>query len=367
MASPASASVSLDQGANLRFDGVRELASGVDALYLSGYGDLTQGFLNDLARSRELAEQVHDSLWFNLGAERVDVYPHGWGRYHYLLAGEAGSIGFSTGKHLPPVRVQPRSSRLHAIGPPATVALFQDLLAEHCEGLSFSVNRIDLYVDVQGFVLDASCRERFVCRANHVRIFEEQGCLQGIQLGMRSAKTFSARIYDKTADIARSGADWWHGIWGDAYDPALPVLRIEFEIGRKAITDFGLDAPDQVLAAVGDLWHYGTTEWLTYRSPSAGERTRWPIAPEWQQVQGATLAGQTLGLSRMRSARRAGSIRRLFPALAGYLAAFGAAVGTTDIEDTLVALDSQLRNDEIARHVSFAERIERRSQELSRR
>jgi hypothetical protein len=39
MPSPASASVSPDKGAYLRFHGSRELASGVDALYLSGYGD----------------------------------------------------------------------------------------------------------------------------------------------------------------------------------------------------------------------------------------------------------------------------------------------------------------------------------------
>jgi hypothetical protein len=299
--------VSPDKGAYLRFHGSRELASGVDALYLSGYGDLTASFVDDLARSRELAEMVHQPLWFNLGAERFQLYPHGWGRYHYLLAGEAGSIGFSTGKHLPPVRVQPRSSRLHFLGPAATVALFHDLLAEHCDGLSFSVNRVDLYVDVQRFSLDALCRERFVCRANHVRLFEEQGALQGIQLGMRSAKTFSARIYDKTADVERSGADWWREIWGEGYDPGLPVWRVGLEIGRKAITEFGLDSPQQVLAAVGDLWHYGTTDWLTYRSPTEQERTRWPLSPEWLAVQQASLCDQTIGLTRMRAGRRAGA------------------------------------------------------------
>lgn len=365
--SPVAASLSPEQGADLRLAEVHELASGVDALYLSGYGVLSESFLSDLAGSRELADMVHQPLSFNLGEERFDLYPHGFGRYHYLLSGEAGSIGFSPGRHLPPIRVQPRSSRLHAVGPAATVTLFRDLLAEHCAELRFSVNRVDLFVDVQGLELDAGCRERFVCRANHVRVFEEQGALQGLQLGMRSAKTFSARIYDKTADVAHAGADWWYDLWGDAYDRTLPVYRIEFEIGRKAITEFGLDSPEQVLGAVGDLRRYATSEWLTYRIPMDGERTRWPVSPEWSVIERASLARQAIGISRMRAGRRAGSIRHLFPALAGYLAAFGAAVGTTDIEDTLVALGSQLRNDEIARHVSFAERIARRTEELSHR
>jgi hypothetical protein len=273
-----------------------------------------------------------------------------------------GSVGITTSRHLPQVRVQPRSSLLHAIGPQATVDRFRDLLGDLVDSLSFSVNRVDFYADFQGLSLDASCRERFVCRAGAVRVFEQEGSFTGIQLGMRSTKTFSACIYNKTLELASSGADWWYAIWGDAYEPSLPVFRVEFEIGRRAITDFGLDTPEQVLAAAGDLWRYATDEWLTYRVPSRSERSRWPVAPEWTAVQAASLGGNVVGLNRVRAGRRTGTIRRIFPALAGYLATFAAAIGTTEIQDTLVALDTQLRNDEIARRVSFPDRIRRRQQ-----
>jgi hypothetical protein len=46
----------------------------------------------------------------------------------------------------------------------------------------------------------------------------------------------------------------------------------------------------------------------------------------------------------------------------GYLVGFAALVGTSDIDDTLAALDSHVRNDEIVRRRSFAERVvERRA------
>ena len=82
------------------------------------------------------------------------------------------------------------------------------------------------------------------------------------------------------------------------------------------------------------LWAYATGEWLTYRSPTSDQtRSRWPLAPEWLQVQAATLGHQAVGLERLRLARRATSIEKLFPGLTGYLASLGALIGTEGIDD----------------------------------
>jgi hypothetical protein len=355
------AQLSVDQDADRHLPRIRELASGVDALYLSGYGEPVAPFLQDLEETRKLADLVRQPLAISLNGEQFNLFPHGFGRYRYLVVNDKASIGITTSEHLPPVRVQPRSSLLHAIGPHPTVEYFRELLSPLLERLSFSVNRLDLYADFQGIELDSSCRERFVCRAETVRVFEQDGAFTGIQLGMRKTKTFSARIYNKTTDIARTGSDWWPAIWGTAYDPSLPVWRFEFEIGRQALTEFGIDTPEQVLAATGDLWRYATEEWLTFRTPARTHRARWPLAQEWIAVQRARLGRRSIGVDRVRAGQRSGTIRRIFPALAGYLATFAAAIGTTDIEDTLIALDAQLRNDEIARRMTFEERVTRRT------
>jgi len=142
---------------------------------------------------------------------------------------------------------------------------------------------------------------RFVCRADARRTYEVGGTLTGFEFGTRKTKTFSARLYDKTADVEAKGTRWWLEVWGDRYRPGAPVHRMEFEIGRQGLVEFDLDTPDQVLQAAGDLWAYATGQWLTHRSPTADQtRSRWSISPEWQQVQRATLCHRAIGLERLR-------------------------------------------------------------------
>lgn len=155
-------------------------------------------------------------------------------------------------------------------------------------------------------------------------------------------------------------------VWGDRHSPCSPVYRVEFEIGRQGLAEFGLDRTEEVLNAIGDLWAYCTEPWLTYRSPTAdANRSRWPVAPEWNQVQGANLRQQTVGLQRLHAGRHAGSLRKLMPSLAGYLVGFAALVGTHDIEDTLTAVGHHLHDDEVRRGVTFAERVRGRRLETA--
>ena len=223
-------------------------------------------------------------------------------------------IGFSTSRHLPTVRVQPRSEFLHAVGPAAAVATLREVLEPELGQLRLWVNRVDLFADWQGWTLTLDDAHRFVCRADARRTYEVGGTLTGFEFGSRKTKTLLARLYDKTADVAAKDTGWWHEVWGERYVAGLPVHRLEFEFGRQGLVEFDLNTPDQVLGAVGDLWAYATGEWLTYRSPTTDQtRSRWPLAPEWLQVQAATLGHQAVGLERLRLARRATSIREAAP------------------------------------------------------
>ena len=200
--------------------------------------------------------------------------------------------------------------------------------------VGLSVSRLDLFVDVQDWEITATDRSRFVCRATNCRTFEEGARFTGFRFGARVTKTFSARIYDKTADVDRHGTDSWFGIWGDSYMPGRPVHRVEFEIGRKGITDFGLDGPG-ASSATGTYRRYATEEWPTYCIPTSdAARSRWPVAPEWTKIQRASLRdGTVLGLERVRTGRTAGSLRHLLLLFTGYLAALASLVGTDDIDN----------------------------------
>ncbi len=155
------------------------------------------------------------------------------------------------------------------------------------------------------------------------------GALTGFEFGTRKTKTLSARLYDKTADIAAKGTGWWPEVWGDRYRSGEPVHRLEFEIGRQGLVEFDLDTPAQVLRSRRrpvDLRHRPVVD---FRSPTADRtRSRWPSAPEWHQVRRASLAHRAVGIDRLRTAQRTSSIARLMPGLTGYLASFGALVGT---------------------------------------
>jgi len=209
--------------------------------------------------------------------------------------------------------------------------------------------------------LDATDRERYVCRADARRTYEQSERCSGFDFGSRRGGTVTGRIYDKTLDVAHKGTDWWLEIWGDRHVPGGDVTRVEIEFGRKALTEFRLDSPAQVLDAVGDLWAYGTEQWLTHRIPTADtNRSRWPLSPDWQVIQQASLRHNTTDLSRLQARSRAGSLRKLTPGLVGYLVGFAALVGTQDIDDTVEALSHHVANDEITRRTTFAERIRRR-------
>ena len=273
---------------------------------------------------------------FELGPLTLGLAPHGWGKYRYCLDHETGRIGFTSSRRLPSVRIQPRAEFLHSVGPEETVRHFADLVRPFIEGLVLSVARLDLFVDMEGMQLCAQDRSAFVCRGDGCTTYENGNTVTGFAFGSRRTQRISARLYDKTAEMALKGTDWWELVWGERHTPGAQVWRIEFEIGRAALSDLELFRPEAVLAAVPSLWAYCTGEWLTLRSPTAdSNRSRWPVDPRWQAVQ--------LGVTRPRRHRTAvhpgaqaghHPCASLMPALVGYLVAFAEVMGTTDIDDT---------------------------------
>lgn len=170
-----------------------------------------------------------------------------------------------------------------------------------------------------------------------------------------------ARIYDKTQDVARTGADWWFDVWGRTSSTTGAVHRVEFEVNRQGLSQFGLLTPAETLAAAGDIWTYATTDWLTHRCPTAdANRSRWPISAEWRCVQRAELLQRQIGAHRITTQLRCGSLRRLSPGLVGYVVSFAALSETSGIDDTMTALGHHLREDERVRGTAFSDRVWRR-------
>ena len=341
---------------------------GVDALYLSGRAELPKRFLARLEDCRAWAAEAKRPAPCEIGEHTFGIAPHGWGKYRFCLDHHMARIGFSTSRHLPTVRVQPRSEFLHAVGPEAAVATLREVLESELGQLRLWVNRVDLFADWQGWTLSLDDAHRFVCRADARRTYEVGGTLTGFEFGCRKTKTFLARLYDKTADMAAKDTGWWHEVWGERYvpRPARPPARVRVRApgtGRVRPQHAG-PGPRRRRRPVG-LCHRGMADLpLPHQRPDP-----LPLAPRPRVAPGprATLGHQAVGLERLRLARRATSIEKLLPGLTGYLASLGALIGTEGIDDTLGAIGHHLHTYEIVSHTPFADRVARRRSELELR
>jgi len=329
----------------LRPEGPRELASGVDALYLSGRAALPVELLAQLDALRLLADQQEGSVEIILGGLVMQLQPRKWGLYRYCLDHPYARFGFTPKDKIPAIRVQPRAEFLHGAGVDYVVEWSRSLLDSVCGPVLLEVSRVDLFADFQGWDVSGDDRREFLCRADTRHLFESAEEFNGLQIGTRGSGTIFARLYDKTIESAKSGTAYWKDAWGDAYDPNVHVTRVEFELHREVLRQFGISTPDEVLGATGSLWHYFTHEWLTHRIPSDDEtRSRWPVSEQWQCVQRARIGDDAVGIERAYGAKQSGVLANLMPSLVGQLANFAALTNCDSTIDLIPTLERHLQH-----------------------
>ena len=117
---------------DLRPEGPRELASGVDALYLSGRAALPADLLAQLNALRLTADQQEGPVETVLGGLVMQLQPRKWGLYRYCLDHPYARIGFSPKDRIPAIRVQPRAEFLHGAGVENVVEWARSLLESEC-------------------------------------------------------------------------------------------------------------------------------------------------------------------------------------------------------------------------------------------
>lgn len=335
-----------------------ELASGVDALYLSGVAALPERLLSDLMVARELARETRSGVRFPLGVDDFQIQSGGLQRYAFRLEHPRGVIGLTTSRALPAVRVQPRAAFIHAVGVQEALAWFTGLIEAAIGHVYWKASRVDLFMDSQGWPLSAHDRGRFVCRAGQRVTYEAEDALTGLRFGSGKSGAVLARIYDKTEEMRLKGTDWWPAKWGEKYQPGERVLRVEFQVGRPLMREVGVSTPADVLAQLPGIWGYLTDEWLTFRDVTDdATRSRWPVAPEWSDVRNATLREEALGLERVAAGEVAGSIRRILPGLRGYLTSAGALLGAKSLDETMGRVGRLLVDDEDHSGTAFVSRL----------
>lgn len=343
-------------------DSVTRLASGIDALYLTGTAAVPSDLIELLAAERDHSASLKASGTspdpLTIGAHEFVVGWGGWDNYRFRLdAPGRALIGLvSSGEAFPDIRVQPRAEFLHSVGARGVLAWVYEVAETLGLTVDWKVSRVDLFADFHGLDLFAETRWDFVCKGKRRKTFEDGDDLETLYFG--SGKPVLARLYDKTKESAAKGTDWWPSVWGSDYRAGEQVWRVEFEINRAYLKDVSLSTPEEVLDAAGRLWAKLSSEWLTLRVPSEdSNRSRWPVSPVWEVVQAATFEDAAIGPGLVRSGQLRGDLRKLTPGAIGFMSSLAALIGARNEAELREMLPAFVARDERVRGVSFADRV----------
>ena len=340
--------------------GIVELNAGVDALYASSRQKIPSDLYQFLFNLRQKIADGFEGPYM-VDGESFKIGERGWGKYPIFVEHEFGRIGFTQSNHVPGVRLQIRAEYLHAVGPQKALDWFSEILEAFAVTPQWTLSRLDLFVDVQGWDLQASDEARFSCRASQVAKYEDRGVLTGFSFGRRNSKSISGRIYDKTIEIALRKNYWVPMLWNEKYSPEERVLRVEFELATKVLHELGIRTLEEALHGIGAIWGYCADNWLTFRDQSEdSNKSRWPLSPEWKAIQNISMRGNWIGLDRIRGGNSASTIDGLLPGLRGYVSSMGALFGAKDLDSSMKSVQKILARDEKRSGQSMVERLQQK-------
>lgn len=274
---------------------------GVDSLYLSYQGRLKERKeeilveLRERARNITRAEQAKAQL--PIGEHVFEVLDKGSGFYPFGLVDYAYRIRLASkmAKQIPVAVVQVSSEFLASVGVEEAERELRVILGElvDLEG-GEKIGRVDLFADfASDLSLEAVHRDEWVTRAEEIHSYSIRRKLSGWTLGLGGP--MAARLYNKTLEIeSHSHKFFFHGIWEKAgWNPMYEVWRLEFELKRSALSQFGVNTLDDLRRSSGSLWRYLTTEWgrLAIANREDETRARWKTHPVWQALQGVEWEG----------------------------------------------------------------------------
>ncbi len=271
------------------------LRFGVDSLYLSYPGVMSDEWDQKLARLKTLAQQEEEVTQavaqVSICDHLFEVRDRGAGRFSYVLVDNAFRIQASNArsKSLPLAYVQISSEYLtHAGIEQAETALRYVVNTLGLVSEPANVSRVDLFAD-----FSASCEmdafeplRDWVTRVESLSLHYSYGLFSGWSFG--SGGDIVARLYNKTLEIEKKSKKFYlHELWQQkGWDGNCPVWRMEFEAKRNALVSLNLPKLSDLLPNLAALWRYLTEKWLRLSIPieTDSNRTRWGNHPLWDFI-----------------------------------------------------------------------------------
>ena len=318
------------------------LRFGVDSLYLSYPGVLSEEWDQKLSRLKELAQQEDDLsqsiAQVTICGHLFEVRDKGAGRFSYVLVDNAYRIQASNSrsKSLPLAYVQISSEYLtHAGIEKAEEGLRHIVNSLGVVNEPANISRVDLYADFcADCEMDAFEPLRdWVTRVEAMSLHYSYGQFSGWSFG--SGGDIVARLYDKTLEVEKKSRKLYlHELWKAAgWDGESQVWRMEFEAKRNALVSLQLPKLAHLLPNQAALWRYLTENWLRLTVPAESDtnRARWNNHPLWDFIASAfDTENEQIKLQRFNPARLPED-ERLFVHGLGGITSFMASRGIEDL------------------------------------
>ncbi|MDP2157030.1 MAG: hypothetical protein Q8K68_04910 [Nitrospirota bacterium] len=287
-----------------------------------------RGYSKKVPKKVALEPPVQQTNEIELAGERFLVKAHGSGIYSYIVYNARFNIRITPSLKIPYfVYATIRSITLHELGCEKSVEALYEIVKElsQNENITSKISRLDVCTDFQGWAPRYKDIDKFVCKANLDGARRNCGKLGTFEFGKGN---MMARLYNKTEEIKVSKKEWFMPIWqqSEAYDQALPVWRLEYQLRRPTLKELGIDSVEDSLSRLKGIWQYGMG-WLELKKPSKNQqRTRWPLDKKWVQLRDETaFEGKTC--SRVRRYKRQKNAERIVRGFGGYLTSLAAMYG----------------------------------------
>ena len=151
------------------------------------------------------------------------------------------------------------------------------------------------------------------------------------------------RIYNKGLEIIKKGGVklWFLDLW--QREATEDVWRIEFQLRRPALKQFGINSLDDLKEKKAGVWRYLTSKWFSLRIPDNEKAERRTIHPSWCAVQECFKQNAPY-IEVKRVHRSAGTVSPEWHLshIDGCLSSFAALLGITNRDDALHELQRRL-------------------------
>lgn len=335
------------------------LLSGIDSLDLGLYVVWGSDWKRRLSLLDKLKQQARhkNGLVIPLPTGRSCIFkPGGKGdSYRFHLQFAEYNIFLAKSAHptndTPNVYLSINSQTLWNHGVAAAVAWATDDLKAIANGTVHAAkpSRVDLAADFHipggldhDFLLDLKVTrnetEKFYRGANKLETFYLGNAKSPIQL----------RIYNKGLEVQKGGTKLW---FLDHWQRDTPddVWRVEFQIRRAALKEFGIDSLHDLSERAAGLWQYLTTSWFSLRIPDNDKAERRTVHPLWATVQHAASGfGSIMEIERTTAPSTAADPSWHISHIDGCLSSYAALMGITSRDEAIASLLSHLNHHKAA-------------------